>query len=94
MEEMCVLCEKQAIESFGFWKIVENSFPYDVIAKVNHILVPLRHTRESELNESEKGELQQIKKDFLSKKYDYLLENLPKNQSVPEHFHIQLIVGK
>lgn len=94
MEEVCILCEKQAIEHFGFWKIVENSFPYDLIAKINHILVPVRHTGEFELDESEKEELQLIKKDFLSKKYDYLLENLPKNQSIPEHFHMHLIVGK
>ena len=49
----CSLCEKEAIKQFTYWKITENAFPYDLIAKTHHMATPLRHITEDELNAEE-----------------------------------------
>ena len=47
--------------SFGYWKIVTNAFPYDLIAGRHDMILPLRHVTENELTEEELVELKEIK---------------------------------
>lgn len=92
--DVCPLCEKAAIKSFIYWKVTENNFPYDKIAKTHHMLVPLRHVAEEQLSLEELVELKKIKAEFVSPDYDWMLEATNKNKSIPGHFHLHLIVGK
>ncbi len=89
-----MLCEKQALKEFRYWKVTDNSFPYDLIAKAHHMLVPVRHVSESELSEDELSELKEIKYTYANTEYDYLIEATSKNKSIPTHHHLHLIVGK
>lgn len=89
---VCALCEKHAILDFEYWKIVENSFPYDLVSSVSNILVPKRHTIESGLNAEEKTEYEKIKKEVLSREYDYVIECMPKEMSIPSHFHVHILI--
>ncbi|MDP3735238.1 MAG: hypothetical protein Q8R39_02300 [bacterium] len=90
----CPLCGKESIETFQFWKVTENSFPYDLIAKVHHMLVPKRHAVENELTPEELGELAVIKESFVHQHYEWIVEPTHPSKSIPSHFHLHLIVGK
>ncbi len=94
MLKVCPLCHAEALKTFRFWKIVNNNFPYDAIAKIHHMIVPLRHTKERGLNAEELDELLQIKEEVLNSEYDYLIEAALKNRSIPEHFHLHLVISK
>lgn len=92
--DSCALCEKSALRTFKLWKIVNNSFPYDLIAKEHHMLMPLRHTTEADLTVDEIMELSGIKNHAIEQDYDWIIEPMPKNKSIPDHFHLHLLVGK
>lgn len=92
--DACPLCSKEAIKYFMCWKIVINDFPYDVIAASHHVLVPLRHVKGGGLSAVEKEELELIKAKYVDERYDYMIEATTKNKSIPDHFHVHLIVGK
>lgn len=91
---ICELCKKEPLKLYKHWKIVENSFPYDLIAKVHHMIIPLRHIKEDELTEEEVLELQNIKKDFINNEYNYSAETLGRYRSLPNHYHIHLMSGE
>jgi hypothetical protein len=90
----CELCSKPALKEFNYWKIVENNFPYDRIADMHHMIISKRHVTEFELHEQELVELREIKEHTLYKDYEYILEASPKQKSIPEHFHLHLVVIK
>lgn len=92
--DVCDLCEKEAIQKFERWKIVENSFPYDQIAETHHMLATIRHTDEQGLSSGELDELKIIKITFVNDNYDWVIEATTKNKSIPGHFHQHLIVAK
>ena len=92
LENICPLCKKSSIKDFLHWRIVKNDFPYDTIAKTNDILILKRHGEETSLKEEK--ELKEIKKGFLNENYDFIIEALPDEKSIPGHFHVQLIVSK
>ncbi|MEJ0054035.1 MAG: hypothetical protein WDN10_04950 [bacterium] len=92
--DSCELCEKLATKEFTYWKVVENDFPYGQIAKTHHMLVPLRHTTEDGLTDSELAEQKLIKRGFVNEGYDWIIEATHKNRSIPSHFHLHLIVQK
>jgi hypothetical protein len=94
MDIGCQLCERQAIHLFSYWKIVENIFPYDLIAEKHHMLVPLRHVAEGGLVDGELKELRSIKEGIVNEDYDFLLESTDKTKTVPQHFHLHLIQTK
>jgi diadenosine tetraphosphate (Ap4A) HIT family hydrolase len=94
LEKGCVLCDKTPVVEFKFWKIIMNDFPYDRIAEVHHMLVPIRHVTEEGLSKEEHQELLRLKKSELNREYQYLLEATPSTKSIPGHFHIHLIVKK
>jgi len=89
----CVLCNAAPLEVFAYWKVVDNDFPYDRIAQTHHMILPLRHVREEGFTKDEQDELFAIKRDRLQE-YDYIQEGTQKTLSVPEHFHLHLLVGK
>lgn len=88
----CPLCERGPIHQYKFWKIIDNHFPYDRVAKTHHILVTLRHVSEMQLSAEERAELLEIKRDaYVNKHYGYSLEATPRTMSLPDHFHIHLL---
>lgn len=93
LEHGCRLCEKPPITDFEFWKIVENSFPYDKLAEKHTMLLPKRHVTEVDLTEDERTELLVIKSNSLQA-YEFVFESLPHKKSIPAHFHLHLIVPK
>ena len=88
----CPLCKMDLIKDFKYWKIVGNDFPYERFAEVHHMIVPKRHVGEAELTEEEWQELRQIKDDDIHKNYGYILEATHNTRSIPDHFHLHLIV--
>jgi hypothetical protein len=94
-QDGCPLCIREPLHSFKLWKIIDNHFPYDRVAKVHHTLVPLRHVAEVDLSAEERAELLEIKRGKLvDDTYDYSLEATPHTLSIPDHFHIHLMAIK
>ena len=93
-EHGCPLCNKPSIDTFKYWKITDNSFPYDLIADKHHMLIPIRHVVEGDLSAEERNEMFEIKKGVVDAKYDYIIEATDKEKSIPDHFHLHLIIGK
>lgn len=90
LENSCPLCKETAVVGYKSWKIIPNDFPYDLIADVHDMIVPLRHVDESGLSDEEKAELLEIKNSALSE-YDIVVEATKRNKSIPAHFHLHLI---
>ena len=90
----CDLCRKPALQSFTYWKITENRFPYDLIAETHHMLLPIRHVTEEQFTPEEITELLMIKRSTVAEEYEWIIEASPKKKSIPSHFHLHLIVGK
>ena len=92
---VCVLCSKaKMIKTFKHWKIVVNLFPWDRIAKIQHMIIPKRHIVYGKLTSAEKQELEKIKLNYLNKKYDILAEATNRILSIPSHYHLHLILLK
>jgi diadenosine tetraphosphate (Ap4A) HIT family hydrolase len=86
--------QERTIREFEHWYLIENLFPYDKIATVHHLLIPKREVAFGEpMLPGEEEELLRIKKE-LAPEYDAMTENFPRNQSVPGHFHLHLLVYK
>jgi hypothetical protein len=91
----CRLCDDlDTIEEFKYWRLVPNKFPYDRYYSTSHMLQTLRHVSEAELNEEERRELFELKKGVLAERYEQVIENLPKQSSIPHHYHVHLVVIK
>ena len=90
----CVLCAKESLKQFTHWRIVQNRFPYDLIAETHHMLIPNRHVVEDDLTVEELVEIKLIKQGIINETYDWMLEPTHKNKSMPAHFHLHLLVGK
>jgi diadenosine tetraphosphate (Ap4A) HIT family hydrolase len=89
----CVLCSASSLQEFTHWRIVTNKFPYDLIAREHHMLIPKRHVTEHDLTNEEKTEFETIKQHHLGK-YDYFIETNQHMKSIPAHFHLHIIVGR
>lgn len=97
MSSECNLCSKnktKTIKKFKHWRIIKSKFPYDKIAKINHILIPQKHKIYKNLNQKEKQEMDLIKQKYIEKRYDLITEATNKRKSIPNHFHIHLLVLK
>lgn len=90
----CALCDKVALKTFTHWRIVKNDFPYDLIADVHDMIIPLRHTTDVGLSKEEWEELQVIKKAHLNETYQFIMEAMTWTQSIPAHFHLHLVLVK
>jgi diadenosine tetraphosphate (Ap4A) HIT family hydrolase len=81
-----------SIVEYQYWRIIDNKFPYDTIAKVHHMLVPKRQfAKRSDMTKKERLELDTII-DFYIEDYDMYLQNTEKAQSVPSWYHLHLLV--
>lgn len=89
----CFLCKAKPVREFEHWKIVENEYPYDGVATVSQILTTKKHKMEKGFTQEERKELLEIKKE-LGDQYDMIIENGWQNQSIPEHYHLHLIILK
>jgi hypothetical protein len=84
--------KKEPLHTFTYWKVVENEYPYDRVAAVHHMILPLRHTDGTDLSEAERAELEQLKQTILNDTYHFIVEALPRTKSIPAHFHLHLMV--
>lgn len=88
----CPLCDRVPLKSFKYWKVIVNNFPYDRIAKEHHMILPLRHVVEDDLNQAELTEYKIIKNTYLKHSdYNSILEATFHTKSQPKHFHLHLI---
>ena len=94
LDNGCRLCEAPALQTFTHWKIVENKFPYDLIASKHDMLVPLVHGTAQDITNDAWAELQQIRNDVINKHYDFWIEPTPHMRSIPNHMHIHVVVSK
>lgn len=74
------------------WRIIDNAFPYDEIAKVHHMLVPKRHVPDEEITSAEWAEFARLKKGYVNDTYEFTIEAVPRRMSIPGHMHLHLIV--
>jgi len=82
------------IYDYKYWALIENDFPYDLIATADHLLVPKRiFSKAINMNNEEYQELVMIKEE-LSAKYDSVLENLGTNVTIKNHFHLHFLKFK
>ncbi len=90
----CPLCKAKTIQEFTHWRIIDNKYPYDAVAAVHEMIVPMRHCTEKELTSEELAEYSELKQTVLNQKYSHIFEALPKSKSIPGHHHLHLIVPK
>lgn len=88
----CGICSDATLREFTHWRIIANRFPYDSIASVHHMVVPTVHKPEESLTSEEWEELDAIKRTYIAEKYEIVLETMPTKKSIPDHFHLHLIV--
>lgn len=94
LDKGCVICGREALKEFTYWKIVANEFPYDKVAQVHHMLATKEHLAQPEISKEAWWEFDAIKKSDVNPAYDAILENTPKNMTIPAHFHVHLLVTK
>jgi hypothetical protein len=91
----CPLCVSESLAEFTHWRLTGNRFPYDRVAEVHHMLIPKRHTNGEDLTTEERAELTLLLKTELNTRdYNYVMQSLPKNMSIPAHLHYHLITAK
>jgi len=89
-----VLCKSPSLKEFKEWRIIENRFPYDLVAEVHHMLVPKRHASDAELTASEQEEFEAIKEAYVQEVYEFMIEPARKKRSIPDHSHLHLLIAK
>lgn len=91
----CPLCnEHSVIQKFSYWNIVPNAFPYDQVATVHDMVVLNRHAPDAEVTEEEWREFQIIKNGYAQEHYDFMIEPMKHNKSIPTHAHFHFLVEK
>ncbi len=86
------LKNEEVLVKYKYWVIIPNSFPYDGVLQVHHMLVPKRFFSTSrEMNEEERNELEQIK-EGMDERYDGIFENFTHTRSVLAHYHLHLML--
>lgn len=94
LDQGCNLCLAPSIKEFRYWRIINNTFPYDRIAEIHHMIIPKRCIVESELSEDEVQELRKLKTKQINNDYEFIMEATKKKKSIPGHLHFHLIVVK
>ena len=85
-----------SIKQWEHWRLVENDYPYDAFFKTHHMLVIKRGgvAERTDLNDTERAELEQILKQFVYPGYHFWFENCPRRRTAPGIYHLHLIVYK
>ena len=95
MQKTCALCDdRTTLKDFTYWRVVENAFPYDQVAKTHHMAVLKRHAPIEELTANEHAEWEDIKHGYVFATYEFIIEPVPKQRSIPAHAHLHFIVAK
>ena len=95
LENGCNLCkEKKEVKKFKHWRILKAKFPWDRIAKIHHLIIPVRHTTEEKLTKVELKEFHLIKKNYIHGRYELIAEATKKKKTIPSHFHLHIIAVK
>ncbi len=95
LDGTCPLCSTPTHLEFKYWRIVENTYPYDAVASKHHMLLTKRHlSADRDLTKEETDELIELKESVLDELYTFIMEALPRNKSIPGHYHLHLIVPK
>ena len=81
------------LQEWSTWALIENSFPYDAVFKLHHMLIPKRVVKEEDLNNQERSELTRILRE-LGSSYDCYMVNFTSKQSLRSHYHVHLMVYK
>ena len=91
----CNLCNDHdsTLQEFSYFVLMKNKFPYDRYFTKSDMLVSKRHATEQELTTEERTELISIKKS-LGDAYDSIIEHLPKQKSIPDHYHVHIVAFK
>ena len=86
--------KERILRTFEHWVVIENLYPYDLIAKEHHMLVPKRvFSRMSECTRNEWDEYKYILNTLEEEAhYDAIMENFSKGRSILRHLHLHLIV--
>lgn len=80
--------------NFNLWAIIPNAFPYDLVTRKHHLLVPKRKiTSFADMTDAELLELRDIKL-RLDQDYNCIMENLFNEKSIKDHLHLHLIEWK
>lgn len=87
----CFLCRGDCIQSYFFWQVYPNDYPYDKVAKRHALLTPKRHIKSFYwLYPWEWVELVLILWGN-EQRWGSILWNYPSHQSQPQHVHIHLL---
>lgn len=88
--------EDPAVAEYEYWRVIKNSFPYDVVADVHNLLAIKRLVAsENDLTPEELAELKEIKSTISNDgSYDVIMLNFPKRQTQPQRLHYHLLVYK
>ena len=92
----CFLCLKADV-TYEHWKLVKNSFPYDIIAQPNthFMLCPKRHVAEEyDLNDEESEERNRIIRYDFSKAFSCIMLNFEHARTHKSHLHYHLWVNR
>lgn len=85
--------EETIVREFTHWVIIQNRFPYDNMARTNHLLVT--RSRVSNLYEASpeiQAEFHTIMQQLATEQnYDARIENFPQTTSAKAHYHIHLV---
>jgi len=94
LERDCPLCRSPIVKEFEYWIIMENIFPYDLIAIKHDMIITKRHVDEENISPEEWKEYEKIKKEYLHNNYEYIIEATYQKKSIPKHFHLHLVNAK
>lgn len=88
------LQHEEPIADFQHWTLIENRFPYDLIYKTHHMLIPKRTFADREdMTIAEQADLNQILTS-LREQYEVVFENLGAKRSNSVLFHVHLAVNR
>jgi len=89
-KEGCFLCDRDLLlKEYEHWILVENKYPYDLIASKHDLIATKRHIKgHDNLTIAEIAELNKIRNET---NYDLEMFNKPIRQSHNTHFHIHFI---
>lgn len=88
--------QERVLRTFEYWYVIENLYPYDLITKEHHMLVPKRvFGKMSECTREEWNEYKLLLNLFEEEgHYNAILENFSSGRSIMKHLHLHLLVYK
>ena len=82
---------KRMVKDFGDWWLIENEWPYDLLFKTHHLLIPMKKvTRFRDLPHITQANYHKVLAK-LEKDYDTYFVNMPLKRTVATHWHCHII---